>query len=292
MSKKSPLRLAISTCPNDTFAFHAILNRKIDFQGLEFEIELLDIEQLNLGLMRGEFDIAKASFHAALLLTDSTLVLPAGSALGFGVGPLLLAASAEGKPEDLQASATVTLCPGEYTTATLLFKMFYARELHENRTKLKQVVFSEIMPALQMKQVDFGVCIHEGRFTWHSQGLHLVEDLGMRWQQVTGQPLPLGGVLGRRSVGHDRLQIAGKVIRNSIEYALQNREETVTTMRRYAQELQDEILFQHVDLYVNQWTIDLGLTGRNALKALHQQAVLARIVKPAGKPLEVVELEI
>lgn len=287
MTNTPLLKLAISTCPNDTFAFHAILNRRVDFQGLEFDIQLLDIEQLNSGLMKGEFDIAKASFHAALLLTESTVVLSAGSALGFGVGPLLLAARPASNPDDSQNGASVTLCPGELTTATLLFKLFYAQALREKRTELRQVVFSEIMPALQKKQADFGVCIHEGRFTWQSQGLHFVEDLGIRWEQATGQPLPLGGILARRSLGQRQLQIASNVIRDSIEYALENRAETLPTMRRFAQELDDEVLFQHVDLYVNQWTIDLGEAGRNALKALHEQAVKAQIISSRERALEV-----
>ncbi len=165
------------------------MNRLVDWRGLEFQVELLDIQELNERLFRDEFDVAKASFHAALRLADRWLVLPSGSALGFGVGPLLLAASPNTRPE---SSAQVTLCPGELTTAALLFQLFYP-----HTTRLEHVLFSEIMPALKDQTADFGVCIHEGRFTWQAQGLSLVEDLGTRWESETHSPLPLGGILGR-----------------------------------------------------------------------------------------------
>jgi 1,4-dihydroxy-6-naphthoate synthase len=281
------IKLAISTCPNDTFAFHAILNRKLDMQGLKFEIQLLDIQQLNSGLINGEFDVAKASFHAALMLTDSTIVLPAGSALGFGVGPLLLAAKPDGHPDEAGPTATMTLCPGEWTTASLLFKLFYANAIKTGRTQVRQVIFSDIMPALQRHQANFGVCIHEGRFTWQAQGLFLVEDLGVRWEQATGQPLPLGGILARRSMPLQQLRCINNLIRESLEYGLQHREETIPTMRRYAQELNDEVLFQHVDLYVNPWTIDLADTGRAALESLYQFAISSGTIATGGRALEV-----
>ena len=165
MTQSTKIRLGISTCPNDTFAFHALLNRKVDWRGLDFKVELLDIQQLNQRLFDDAWDVAKASFHAALLLTQSTVVLPSGSALGFGVGPLLLASKANDRPT---AADQLTLCPGEHTTANLLFKLF-----HPNTTRIEHKVFSEIMPELQQNQADFGVCIHEGRFTWQRQSLHL-----------------------------------------------------------------------------------------------------------------------
>ncbi|MEZ6135890.1 MAG: MqnA/MqnD/SBP family protein [Pirellulaceae bacterium] len=132
-------------------------------------------------------DVAKASFFAALKVADRMVVLPSGSALGFGVGPLLLASQSGTSPSNYQQ---LTLCPGEDTTATLLFELFYRQA-----TRIEQVVFSEIMPRLQRAQADFGVCIHEGRFTWQAAGMHLVEDLGQRWETTTHCPLPLGGIL-------------------------------------------------------------------------------------------------
>ena len=279
------IRLAISTCPNDTFAFHGLLTGQVDQRGLEFEIELLDIQQLNEGLFGDRFDVAKASFHAALRLSDRTVVLRCGAALGFGVGPLLLAADPETTPGEVErpqrtsnaidaeidadavSPQVVTLCPGPDTTATLLFQLFYGADL-----PIRQVLFSEIMPALEAGQAGFGVCIHEGRFTWTSRGLYCVADLGERWERATGLPLPLGGILARRDLGESTIRTVQAVIRDSIEYGLAHREQTVSTMKRYAQEFDRQVLFQHVDLYVNRWTLDLGAEGVSALTELARRA--------------------
>lgn len=273
------IRLGISTCPNDTFAFHALMHRKVDWRGLDFQIELLDIQQLNARAFRGDLDVAKVSFHAALLLADRMLVLPSGSALGFGVGPLLLSAKHNDRPI---ASSQLTLCPGQHTTATLLFQLFYPKT-----SRLEQVVFSEIMPRLQRREADFGVCIHEGRFTWQDEGLFLVEDLGTRWEAETHGPLPLGGIVGSRSLGLDTLRIVQEVIQDSLQYAMTHRDDTIPTMRRYAQEFEDEVLMQHVDLYVNEWTIQLGTVGQTALDELSDRAQQIGLVAKGSQRLEV-----
>ena len=272
-----PIRLGISTCPNDTFAFHGLLTRAVDWRGLAFEVELLDIQQLNAGLFSHRFDVAKTSFHAALRLTANYLVLPSGSAVGFGVGPLLLAATDAGRPA---VATQCTLCPGADTTATLLFRLFYGET-----TRVEQVVFSEIMPRLVRGEADFGVCIHEGRFTWQQQGLTLIDDLGSRWENETGAPLPLGGLVASRGLGPDVTATVQEVIHDSLQYARRQPEAALPTMRRYAQELGDDVLMQHVDLYVNDWTVDLGEGGRQALATLSQRAAAAGI--GSGQPLEV-----
>lgn len=253
------IRLGISTCPNDTFAFHALMNHCIDLKGLNFETQLLDIEELNRRILAGELDIAKASFALAHQVSDSWYVLPSGSALGFGVGPVLLAAEPGTEPTN---NSQTTLCPGEHTTANMLFQMYYGQ------TAVRQTVFSRIIPALQNGDADFGVCIHEGRFTYASCGLSLVEDLGSLWETETGCPLPLGGILARRDLGPATIGKVQGVIRASIEYGLDHRQETLPTMRRFAQELDDEVLFQHVDLYVNEWTIDLATIGQHSLATM------------------------
>ena len=269
----TPIHLGISTCPNDTFAFHGILEGKVDRRGLDFRIELLDVEELNRRLFGGDFDVAKASFHAALLLREDLGVLPVGSALGFGVGPLLLAARPGTHPRDPVlgegggSRPARVLCPGTHTTATLLYELFHAGE-----GAVEQVVFSDIMPALESGDADFGVCIHEGRFTWREHGLALVEDLGTVWEEATGAPLPLGGILARHALGSDTIDTVTAVIRDSLDHGRRHRGETAPTMRRYAQELSDDVMFQHVDLYVNEWTTDLGDTGRAALETLDGQA--------------------
>ncbi len=272
------IRLGISTCPNDTFAFHGLIERAVDWRGLRFEVELADIEQLNEGLLAGRYDVCKTSFHAALLAADDVIVLPSGSALGFGVGPLLLARTAGTVPRD---SAQLTLCPGRHTTATLLFSLFHPRS-----TRVEQTVFSEIMPRLQAGSADFGVCIHEGRFTWEGQGLACVEDLGARWERETACPLPLGGIVARRSLPAATLAAAQGVIRDSLAHGLAHRERTLPTMRRHAQEHDDAVLWKHVELYVNDWTLDLGPVGRRALDELSRRAAAAGLGGPgrSGAP--------
>lgn len=241
------------------------MERKVDLRGLEFNIELLDIQQLNTRLLQGSFDIAKASFSAAIDLADRYWVLPSGSALGFGVGPLLLASNAGTIPRNSQQ---VTLCPGQHTTASLLFNLFY-----DQTTRVQHSVFSDIMPALVEKTADFGVCIHEGRFTWQAQGLHLIEDLGTRWETATGKPLPLGGILASRKLDAKIVRQVQAVIYDSLHYAAKHQEEALSTMRAHAQEFDDSVLMQHVALYVNDWTFDLGDEGAAALAELSARAL-------------------
>lgn len=283
----TPIHLAISTCPNDTFAFHALIEGLVDHRGLDFHVELLDIQQLNERLFAGDFDVAKASFHAALLLADSTVVMPSGSALGFGVGPLLLAAKAEERPSgDADGKRKTVLCPGQHTTAALLFRLFYPESC-----VMEHTIFSDIMPALQSGAADFGVCIHEGRFTWQEQGLSLVEDLGTRWETETQSPLPLGGILGRRAVPYGTLATVQAVINDSLQYALNDREAALPTMRRHAQEFDDTVLMQHVDLYVNDWTVDLGETGRSALTELSLRAADIGVISKSAAMLDVFSVD-
>lgn len=277
MSK--PVRLAISTCPNDTFAFHALLTRAVDWRGLDFAVELIDIQQLNDRLFAGDFDIAKASFHAALLLAEHLVVLPSGSALGFGVGPLLLSAQPGTRP---RSSSQMTLCPGQHTTAALLFALF-----HAGTTQVAHVVFSEIMPQLKRGAADFGVCIHEGRFTWQQEGLGLVEDLGTRWEAETGCPLPLGGIVANRHLPAETIARVQAVIQDSLMLALADPGVALPTMRQYAQEMNDDVLMQHVDLYVNQWTGDLGDTGAAALQQLSGRARDAGLIPRGGAALRI-----
>ena len=259
-----PIRLGISTCPNDTFIFHGLLARAVDWRGLDFQVELLDVETLNERLLACGFDVCKASFHAALLAAGDVVVLPSGSALGFGVGPLLLAADSGTQPTH---AGQLTLCPGRHTTAALLFELFHPRS-----TRVEHVVFSEIMPRLRDRSADFGVCIHEGRFTWEAHGLTLVEDLGIRWETETGCPLPLGGIVSARRLPAATISAVQQVIHDSLALALSDRDAALPTMRAHAQEFDDRVLMQHVDLYVNEWTLDLGPTGAAALAELSARA--------------------
>jgi len=275
----TPLRLGISTCPNDTYAFHGLLSGAVAATGLELEIELHDVQELNERLLAGALDAAKASFHAALRAGAELVVLPCGAALGFGLGPVLLAPSDRATPPD-----PLVLCPGEWTTATLLWRLLHPGEGH-----VEQVVFDQIMPALAEGRADLGVCIHEGRFTWRAHGLRLVEDLGSRWERRTCAPLPLGGIVARRDLGTRALESLRAAIARSLEHARAHPEAALATMRRHAQEQRDEVLWAHVELYVNNWTRDLGRQGRGALEALRRAACEAGLIAPDAPALEVFE---
>lgn len=289
------IRIGISTCPNDTFAFFPLLERRIDWGEFEFKFELLDVQELNERLRAGELDVGKASFHAALQLADRFGVFSAGSALGFGNGPLLLSSPARVRgqlgAQDAGNALPVreresdrsnacwpagndrVLCPGEQTTAHLLFRMF-----SPEAGLVEHVIFSDIAPALLDGRADYGVCIHEGRFTYHKLGLGLVADLGELWHRETGHPLPLGGILGSLQLPAEVRTKLSAMIGASVRYALEHREEALPVMQRYAQEMEPEVIWSHVDLYVNQWTVALGETGEAALATLADRAAAAGLL--------------
>jgi 1,4-dihydroxy-6-naphthoate synthase len=268
------LRLGLSTCPNDTFAFHGILERRVDMRGLEVEPELLDVQQLNDGLFADRFDVSKASFHAALLLADRYDVLAAGAALGFGVGPLLVAA----RPGVSPAPGVRVVCPGRTTTATLLYHC-----LHPGQGAVSQTIFSDIGADLRAGRADLGVLIHEGRLTYRRDGLVLVEDLGASFERMAEAPVPLGGILASRALPDGVATTFAAVLRDSIAYGWANRAETLDTIRRYAQELDEDVIWPYVELYVNEHTVDLGSEGARALTVLERTAREAGVV-PAGLP--------
>ncbi|PIE21967.1 MAG: hypothetical protein CSA62_14960 [Planctomycetota bacterium] len=259
------IRIGISTCPNDTFAFAALFEGRVSSpEALDWVFA--DVQELNELLLQGELDVAKASFHAALLLADRYQVLPVGAALGYGVGPLLLARDQERARRRPQAGDRV-LCPGAQTTATLLYRLFVPEG-----PEPEQLLFSEVMPALQRGEADYGVVIHEGRFTFEGLGLCLAQDLGASWEESTQAPLPLGGILGRRLLGPERLHGMSQAIRDSLAAAREHPAGSLALMRRHAQEFDDEVLEEHVRLYVNESTEELGTAGRRALELLQERA--------------------
>jgi 1,4-dihydroxy-6-naphthoate synthase len=263
-----PLRVGISTCPNDTFVFHGLLTGAVAVEGAEVEIELADIEALNRKLAAGELDAAKASFAAALPLAGEVVLLASGAAVGFGVGPVALA-----PPRGVRApsrTAARILSPGAGTTAALLWRIFHGGEVD-----LVHVRFSEIMPALARGEADLGLCIHEGRFTYASHGLTLVEDLGATWERATGAPLPLGGVFARREIGRERARALAAAVRRSLDLARARPSDALATMRRHAQEHTDEVIWRHVELYVTAETRELSRRARAAIVELGRRAAAA-----------------
>lgn len=276
MSRR-PLHLGISTCPNDTFLFHGLLTGEVQVEGHDVEIELLDVQELNQRLLdpgaARAFDVAKASYHLALLMAEELVALPTGSALGFGNGPLLLARA--GLDPLTPTPSSRVLCPGAHTTAALLYRLFYP-----DAADAEHVIFSDVMPALERGEADLGVCIHEGRFTYAASGLGLVEDLGARWEAETGAPLPLGGIFARRTLPEETVDAVQDALRRSLALARARPEATLESMRRHAQEFSDDVLWSHVDLYVNEWTRDLAEEGRGALEVLSRRAAGAGLVRP------------
>ena len=273
------IRLGISPCPNDTFAFHAILARRIDLRGFEIDAELVDVQTLNEGLEDSRYDIAKASFHAALLLADRYDVLGTGAALGFGVGPLLVAAHEDVAPQP----GVRVLCPGATTTATLLYHC-----LHPGMGTVSQTVFSDIGPALLRDEADLGVLIHEGRLTYRRDGLTLVEDLGQSFERLASAPVPLGGILASRSLPDGAAASFAALLRESIAYGWANREDTLGTIRPHAQEMSEDVIWPYVALYVNDHTVSLGDEGARALEVLEETARAAGIVPDGLPPIRIV----
>jgi 1,4-dihydroxy-6-naphthoate synthase len=255
------LRVGLSTCPNDTYAFAGLLSGAVQPEGLELDFELADVQALNEGLAAGRFDVVKASFAAALEHAREWVVLPVGAALGFGVGPLVVGA---GRP--LPERPRV-LCPGRDTTATLLWQLY-----GDPAAQVEQVVFSAILPAVARGAADLGVCIHEGRFTYAAHGLQLVLDLGERWERDTGAPLPLGGILARAALDTDVRAAFARALAASIAHADTHPELALEVMRRHAREQDDAALWKHVELYVNSETRSLSQVGRRALAALCERA--------------------
>ncbi len=284
------VRLAISPCPNDTFAFHGLLSGAVRVateagEPIELALELHDIETLNRGLLEGRFDVAKASFAAALALGARATVLRAGSALGFGVGPLLLASRRRaGASAGRIAPDARVLCPGEHTTAHLLYRLF-----HPGEGRVEHVLFSEILPALARGEAEYGVCIHEGRFTYERHGLERIEDLGATWESRTRSPLPLGGIVARDHVPAGTVRALDRAIVASLDHARAHPQAALVTMRAHARELDDAVLWKHVELYVNDWTRDLGPLGAQALEELARSARAAGLVATSVRALRVRE---
>lgn len=258
------LKLAISPCPNDTFTFYGLLKGKTSFAP-EIQTHFADIEDLNqLCLQDRDVDVCKISFHAFLYLRERFELLNTGSALGFGCGPLLVAHQL--LPHSDLKKATIAI-PGPWTTAALLLKLWLGPNLN-----LKTMRFDKIMPAVAAKEVDAGLIIHESRFTFPEYGLHLVVDLGDWWESETGCPIPLGGIVARKALGKTLISSFDDALGQSIDYAWMHSEEVTPFMQQHAQEMDPNVMRQHVALYVNQRTRNLGTEGRNAIETLFQKA--------------------
>jgi 1,4-dihydroxy-6-naphthoate synthase len=258
------LTLGFSPCPNDTFIFDALVNKKIDTEGFEFDAVLADVETLNQWALEGRLDITKLSFPAFFRSLQNYTLLDAGSALGKGVGPLLITDSPTELTEEEINQASVAL-PGIHTTANLLFSYAYPDAIDK-----KFMLFSAIEDALVNKEVDLGVIIHENRFTYQQKGLHKVKDLGEYWEEKMELPVPLGGIAINQSIKRSAALKVNELIRKSLDFAFKNYPAIPDYVKQHSLEMSEDVMRQHIDLYVNNYTLDLGDEGKEAIENLHE----------------------
>jgi 1,4-dihydroxy-6-naphthoate synthase len=274
------LSLGFSPCPNDTFIFDAMIHQKIDTEGLSFDVVFDDVETLNQKAFRAELDITKLSYHAYAYLTEQYVLLHAGSALGFGVGPLLICNNEDYISADLladlqpptshfqpQTSDLRIGIPGKYTTANFLLSL----ALPEAKNKI-EMKFFEIESALLNHQIDLGVIIHENRFTYQEKGLKKIIDLGEFWENLTQGPIPLGGIMVKRELPENVKQKINRIIKRSVQYAFDHPESGMDFICSLSQEMSKEVINKHIELYVNKFSIDLGEVGRKAVQTFFEQA--------------------
>jgi 1,4-dihydroxy-6-naphthoate synthase len=273
------LTLAYSPCPNDCFMFDAMVHGRVDTEGLEFDVHLLDIDALNAEAIAGRFDLTKLSFHAYPYCADRYVLLDAGSALGNNCGPLLISKREISQAEVAGGGVRIAI-PGRLTTANFLCGLAFPRA--QDKTA---ILFSDIEPAVLDGRFDAGVIIHENRFTYESKGLRKIIDLGEFWEGETGAPIPLGGIVVRRALGDDVQRSVNRVMRRSVEFAFAHRDASLPYVRAHAQEMSEEVMYKHIDLYVNRYSVDLGNEGRGAIELMFERAGALGIIPQLAAPL-------
>src|SRR5436309_10944087 len=261
--------------PDDAFMFYALAHNKLDTADLEFRHVLLDIETLNRRAMRGELEVSAVSIHAYSFLLDKYALLPTGCSMGDQYGPMVVAR----RPMTVEELPSITIAvPGTLTTAFLTLKLLFESIGKKDALRYEVVPFDEIIPAVAAGKFDAGLIIHEGQLTFQNQGLHLVVDLGVWWQDRTGLPLPLGGNVVRKDLGADTMREVSRLIKQSIQYALDHRREALDYALKYARDMDVELADKFVGMYVNDWTLDYGERGRAAVRALLEAGHKAGII--------------
>ena len=273
------LELGFSPCPNDTFIFDAMLHGKIDTEGITFIPVIEDVETLNQKALQQALAITKLSYHAFAHLVDKYILLDAGSALGFGVGPLLIAKNKIENIEDKIANLKIGI-PGKLTTANFLLNIAFPQAQQK-----VEMVFSEIENALINEEIDLGLIIHENRFTYASKGLHKVIDLGSFWEQKTGSAIPLGGIVMSRKYDKETLDKVNRIVARSVEFAMKNPLSSAAFVKQHAQEMEESVMVQHIQLYVNKYSLNLGVEGRKAVSTLLDSAVAQGLILPFTHPI-------
>ena len=256
------LTLGFSPCPNDTFIFDALVHHKIDTEGLIFEVIFADIEQLNKWAFQGKLDVTKLSYNAFTHCVSDYVLLDSGSALGNNCGPILIK-----KPNTILTNESKIAIPGKYTTANMLFNIAFPKNLNK-----VEIIFHEIENQVLEGSVDAGIIIHENRFTYKDKGLNKVSDLGEFWENETGLPIPLGGIVVKRDLPLSEQKKIERVIRKSVEYAFENPSSSADFVKCHAQEMEKEVVSAHIALYVNDYSISLGKKGRKAVELLFKKS--------------------
>jgi 1,4-dihydroxy-6-naphthoate synthase len=271
------LTLGFSPCPNDTFIFDAMVHGRIDTEGLEFDYFLADVEELNRKAFSAQVDITKMSYHAYAYAAGNYLILDSGSALGRRNGPLLISKK-KINPDELSDKRIAI--PGKYTTANLLFSIAWPEAVNK-----KEYLFSDIEEALIKEEVDAGLIIHETRFTYQNKGLKKIADMGEFWENLTGMPIPLGAIVIKRSVPHETALKVNRVLRRSLEYAFKNSMASFDFVVGNAKEMDRDVMNNHIKLFVNEFTMDLGKEGKAAIKNLFSIASQKNVIPGIPKKI-------
>jgi 1,4-dihydroxy-6-naphthoate synthase len=278
------LSLGFSPCPNDCFMFDALLHHEnrtplVDTEGITFNTRMADVEALNKAAFAGELEVTKLSYHAFAHSTNTYQLLHAGSALGRNCGPLLIS-KREITPDEVRSGKLRIAIPGVYTTANFLLGLAFPEA-----TNKMPMIFSAIENAVLSGEVDAGLIIHENRFTYQLKGLKKIIDLGEFWESKTATPIPLGGIVVRRTLPEEVKQTVNRVLRRSVEYAFANREASMPFVREHAQEMDEDVMQQHIKLYVNDFSVDLGTEGRKAVDTLFAEALRLKLVPEPVLPM-------
>ncbi|HVX49069.1 MAG TPA: 1,4-dihydroxy-6-naphthoate synthase [Chitinophagaceae bacterium] len=263
------LTLGFSPCPNDTFIFDALVNNKIDTEGLEFDVVLEDVQTLNGWAIEGKLDLSKISYGVLPLVLDNYIVLNSGGALGKGVGPLLITADSALASGDSHPDNALIAIPGVNTTAHMLFSLAYPNAKNKVFKVFNQIEDFVLANQAPNGETVAGVIIHENRFTYHLKGLHKIVDLGEYWERTTGLPIPLGGIVAKSNLDETLIKKVDELIRKSVEYAYANNHTILADyVKQHSQEMSEDVMRQHIDLYVNNYSIALGDDGKHAVMKL------------------------
>lgn len=283
------LTLGFSPCPNDTFIFDALIHGKIDTGPYRFHVEYHDVETLNKKAFNTELSITKLSYHAFAYAVEDYELLDAGSALGFGVGPLLIGKDPElaqrlsglvGRSDLSDLNGLKVGIPGKYTTANFLLGLAFPSLQNK-----EVMLFSDIEQRLLDGSIDVGLIIHENRFTYKEKGLHKISDLGEFWEHSTNCPIPLGGIVVKRTLPVEVKEALNRLVRESVAYGLAHPKSGLSYIRSHAQEMDEEVMYKHIELYVNEYSRELGDKGRNAIETLFERATELNLIPSTDKKL-------